>query len=370
MNIILHFFNEYPYFVSFISFTLGYLFMPVVFDMAKKYNFVVSPNKRTSHDGAIPNVGGINIFVSFLLTVFFFSFRLFSDLQFSVLGLSIILIVGFIDDLIELDVNWKLIGEFISGFFIIILGNMRFTTLSGFLGIYDLPLYVSYFVSFFIFILMVNALNLIDGVDGLASGLGVLYALFYGTYFYFTNHLDLSMAAFAMVGSLTVFFYYNVFGKKKKIFMGDSGSLLIGYMIYLFVISFCEMNAKNDVPSQFKMNAAIAVSFSLLLVPLFDTLRVVITRLKKGRSPFSADKNHIHHLLLNLGFKHRQVTFLLMSITVLLTIMALVLRNVPVIILIGIDMVIAVILTKLLWNKTNKVNQQRNLKNKNAENNL
>lgn len=362
MNYIIHFFYNYSYLVSLISFAIGYLFMPVVIDVAKKHNFVVSPNKRTSHNGDIPNIGGINIFVSFLITVFFFSFNFFSELQFTILGLAIILIVGFIDDLIELDALWKLLGEFISGFFIIVLGDMRFTTLSGFLGIYEIPLVFSYLISFFIFVLIVNALNLIDGVDGLASGLGIIYALFFGIYFLLTNNHDLSMSAFAMLGSLSVFFLYNVFGNNRKIFMGDSGSLLIGYMIFIYVLSFNEMNANNHVPQELHMSAAPAVLFSLLIVPIFDTIRVVLTRLKQKRNPFSPDRNHIHHLLLTLDLKHKQVTFLLMTITILLTLLAIVLRNIPTITLLGIDLIIAVSLIKYLWTKINAYNLNKNSK--------
>ncbi|MGC3979389.1 MAG: MraY family glycosyltransferase [Paludibacteraceae bacterium] len=340
------------------SFVIGYLFMPIVIEIAKKHNFVVSPNKRTSHNGDIPNIGGINIFVSFLLTVFFFSFNLFSEMQFILLGLAIILIVGFIDDLMELKVSWKLLGQLLAGFFLIVGGNLRFTTLAGFWGVYEFPLIISYLLTFFVFVLVVNALNLIDGVDGLASGLGILYSLFFGIYFHLTGNQDLSISAFAMVGSLSVFFYYNVFSHRNKIFMGDSGSLLLGYMMFLYILSFCELNAKGEVPESLRTYSAVAVVLTVLLVPLFDTLRVVITRLKKGRSPFSADRNHIHHLLLGLGLKHREVSFLLMFITVVLIIIALLTRNLPVYLILLIDAVIAISLTLLLWNLINKKNKK------------
>ncbi|MBP1664178.1 MAG: hypothetical protein H6Q19_1318 [Bacteroidetes bacterium] len=349
MSQILPFFRTHPYLVSIISFTIGYFFMPVVIEVARKYNFVVSPNKRTSHKGDVPNIGGINIFVSFLFTVFLFSYNVFSEIQFSILGLFIILIVGFIDDLIDIKASWKVIGELIAAFFLIILADLRISNFHGFLGIYELPLFFSYAISFFVFIVIVNSLNLIDGVDGLASGLGILYSLFFAVYFLFTGHLDLSVTSFAMLGSLVVFFYYNVFSNKRKIFMGDSGSLLLGYMINLFVFSFLEMNAKHDIPPQFLIKAAPAVAISLLIVPLFDTVRVMITRMKKGYSPFRADKNHVHHLLLSLGLKHRDVSLILMGITVGFIIVGLIFRNIPNGVLVAIDFVFCLILTKYLW---------------------
>lgn len=343
------------------SFTIGYLFMPMVIGIARKYNFVVSPNKRTSHKGEIPNVGGINIFVSFLVTVFLCSYEVISSVQFTLLGLFIIIIVGFVDDLINIKVSSKLLGELLAGFFLIVVADIRLSSLHGFFGIYEIPLIFSYLLSFFVFIVIVNAMNLIDGIDGLASGLGILYSLFFAIYFQLTGHLDLSITGYAMVGSLIVFFWYNVFSNNKKIFMGDSGSLLLGYIFNVFVFSFCEMNAVNDVPEKFQMTAAPAVAFTIFIVPLFDTIRVMITRIKKGNSPFSADRNHVHHLMLSLGLQHRQVTFILMAISIGFILLAVLLRNISNEYLALIVFVLCVLLTKMLWIMVNK--KKANLKN-------
>lgn len=358
MNELIAFLHSYPFVVSIISFTIGLLFMPVVVDIAKKYNFVVSPNKRTSHQGEIPNVGGINIFISFFSTAFLFSINLISEAQFVLMGLFIILIVGFIDDLINIKVFWKLLGELIAGFFLIVISDIRLISFHGFLGIYELPLAGSYLLSMFVFIVIVNAMNLIDGIDGLASGLGILYSLFFGLYFYFSGYNGLSLISFAMIGSLVVFFIYNVFSNRKKIFMGDSGALLLGYMLNVFVFSFCEMNAKGHVPENFRMTAAPAVAFTILIVPLFDTLRVMVTRIKKGYSPFTADKNHVHHLLLSLGLKHREVTFILIGISIAFIILAVLIRNLSNGFVAVIVLTICVLLTKLLWALVEKKSQR------------
>lgn len=361
MDSVLIFLHKYPFLVSIVSFTIGLLFMPVVVDIAKKYNFVVSPNKRTSHQGEVPNVGGINIFISFFATVFLFSFNLLTELQFTLMGLFIILIVGFIDDLINIRVFWKLLGELIAGFFLIVISNIRLTSLHGFLGIYELPLAWSYLLSMFVFIVVVNAMNLIDGIDGLASGLGILYSLFFGLYFFLSGYKNLALINFAMIGSLVVFFAYNVFSNKRKIFMGDSGSLLLGYMFNVFIFSFCEMNAKGTVPENFQMTAAPAVAFTVLIIPLFDTLRVMVTRIKKGYSPFTADKNHVHHLLLALGLKHREVTFILMGISIVFIILAILIRNLSNGFVVIIILTICTLLTKLLWTLVDKKNASKNL---------
>ncbi len=328
--------------------------MPLVIKIAKSRDFVVKPNKRTSHEGVIPNIGGINIFISFLLTVFILTFSIVSELQYSIIGVFIILIVGFVDDLIDIKAYWKLFGELASAFFLIVLSDVRISHLHGFLGIYELSLGWSYFISFFVFIVVINALNLIDGVDGLASGLGILYSLFFAVYFNLTGNINLAISAFAMVGSLFVFFLYNVFGEKSKIFMGDSGALLLGYMITLYVFEFSEMNAYHKVSEVFNMSAAPAVAICVLSVPLYDTLRVMLTRMKKKISPFQPDKNHIHHLLLKTGLKHLQVTTILMLVTVLFTFLGLIGRNWSISLLVLIAFLIASGLTYFLWRRVDK----------------
>lgn len=364
MDKIIPYIHKFPFLVVLVSFAIGYFFMPVVIRIAKNYNFVVSPNKRTSHSGEIPNVGGVNIFVSFLITVFLFSFEVFYSVQFTLLGLFIILIVGFIDDLINIKVSSKLFGELLAAFFLIVIADIRLSNLHGFLGIYEIPLIFSYFLSFFVFIVIVNALNLIDGIDGLASGLGILYSLFFAVYFQLIGHPDLSITAFAMTGSLIVFFYYNVFSDKNKIFMGDSGSLLLGYIFNVFIFSFCEINASGDLPEKYQISAAPAVAFTVLIVPIFDTIRVMITRIKKGYSPFRADRNHVHHLMLSLGLKHRQVTFILMGISAVFIILAVLGRNLSNGVLALVVLIICSLLTKILWTLVDKNKKNTNLSNK------
>lgn len=355
MEFILSFFSKYPFFAIFISLLLGYYFMPIVIQIARKYNFVVSPNKRTSHLGEVPNIGGINIFFSFLLTVLLISSpHMLIDAQFTLIGLFVVLIVGFIDDLVAIKVSWKLVGELIAGFFLVVIADVRLVSLHGFFGIYELNIVVSYLLSMFIFIVIINAMNLVDGIDGLATGLGILYSLFFGIYFYLVGEVFLSIVAFALIGSLVVFFFFNVFSKGRKIFMGDSGSLLLGYVLNVFVFSFCKINGEALIPEKYVMSAAPEVAFTVLILPLFDTIRVMITRIKKGYSPFKADRNHIHHLLLGFNWKHRNVTFFLLSISFLFILFAIIGRNFPTGLLISTTLILSTILTFILWHFVNK----------------
>ncbi len=314
---IVEFLKQYPPVTIIISFIVGLIAMPYVLKVSIRKQLVVKPNKRTSHKGNIPNVGGINIFTSFFITFFVFNASdLKTDEVMMFAGLYLIFIVGFFDDLISFSAKKKLIGELVSAFLLIVLANVRLTNLHGFLWISGIPdelIIVSYGASLFLFLLIINSLNLIDGVDGLATGIGMVICAFFGVYFQLIGEIALSMMAYILIGSLAIFFIYNVFGKRSKIFMGDSGALVLGYIIYIFIVKFLEAN-QLPARADYFMYAAPAMSACVLAVPLFDTLRVMITRIKKGHSPFKADKNHVHHLLLSMELKHRQVTFILVLV--------------------------------------------------------
>ncbi len=350
------FIRKYPFFSMILSVLLGYLVMPVVLQIAKKYDLVVRPNKRTSHEGKIPFVGGLNIFTSFFVVILLTTNHFFTEVQYAILGLTIILFVGFIDDLINIKVSWKLIGEIIAGFCLIVLSGVRIQSLHGFLGIYEIDILTSYIFSFFVFIGLLNAINLIDGIDGLASGLGIIYSLFFAIYFQLIGSLNLSIAGYTLAGSLFLFFVYNVFSKKRKLFMGDSGSLLLGYVVVFFIFRFSEKNALDLVQQEYQIANVPSILISLLIVPIYDTIRVMVTRIKKGVSPFKADKNHIHHLLLKLNFNHLQASLTLIGITLLFTFLGIVLIKLPILLVVLIEFSLATILTFYLWSLINKKN--------------
>lgn len=362
MNTVSQFMVDHSYLSAIISFIIGLVCMPTVVRVAKKRDFVVKPNKRTSHQGSVPNVGGVNIFIAFFLTIALFSIQVIDYWQFFIVGIFFILIVGFVDDLIDLKAFWKLAGEIIAGFFLIVASDIRIMSLHGFLDIYVLPLWISYLLSFFVYIVIINALNLVDGIDGLASGLGILYCLFFGFYFNLTGNDNLSLCAYSLVGALAVFFIYNVFGKKNKIFMGDCGSLFLGYMVTMFVFEFCNLNAFHLVPEQYYMSAAPAVAICVLIVPLFDTMRVMITRIKKGVSPFRPDKNHIHHLLLKIGLKHRQVTAVLLGVNAFFIVLGIVGRNWPIWLLTLVALVLVSVLIYIVWRLVDKKMMEKSKK--------
>ncbi len=352
------FFLEHSYLIGLVSFTLGWLGMPVVVRIARAKGFVVRPNKRMSHTGEVPNIGGLDIYFSIMLSYLLFDYGQISNNQFFLLGVAAIMTIGFIDDVLVLSPIAKLLGEALAGIALIGFGDLRLTHLHGLFGIQEIGIIPSYLLSLFVLVAIINAINLIDGVDGLASGLGMLYCLFFAVYFHLVGSTSWSVLAVCMIGALAVFFLYNVFGKRGKIFMGDSGSLLLGYLLTAFIFRFCEQNAYHLVPEAYQMNAAPAVAICVLTVPLFDTLRVSLTRIKQHRSPFHPDKNHIHHLLLRTGLNHIQTTCVLLAVSVLFIVLAIIGRNWNIWLLLIADFALATALTLLLWHIINRQNSK------------
>ncbi len=348
------FFLQHSYLIGLVSFVLGWIGMPLVVRMAKAKGFVVRPNKRMSHTGEVPNIGGLNICFSFMLTYLLFEYNQLNQSQFFLVGLFAIMAVGFIDDVLILTPLAKLLGEALAGIALIGFADLRITHLHGLFGITEIGIIPSYLLSLFVLVAIINAVNLIDGIDGLASGLGILYCLFFAVYFGLAGDVSWSVLGICMVGSLAVFFIYNVFGHREKIFMGDSGSLLLGYLLTAFVFHFCEINAYHVVPETLHMNAAPAVAICVLTVPIFDTMRVILTRIKQHRSPFNPDKNHIHHLLLRTGLNHIQTTCVLLSVSLIFIGWGILGRNWNMWVLVISDFAIATVMTLILWRIINK----------------
>lgn len=348
------FFIQHSYLIGFVSFALGLLGMPVVLRIAKAKGFVVRPNKRMSHTGEIPNIGGLDIYFSVMLSYLLFDFDQIANNQFFLLGVCAIMAIGFIDDVLVLTPLAKLLGEAFAGIALIGFGDLRITHLHGIFGIEQIGVIPSYILSLFVLVAIINAINLIDGIDGLASGLGILYCLFFAIYFHLVGSTSWSILSICMIGALAVFFIYNVFGRRGKIFMGDSGSLLLGYLLTAFVFRFCEQNAYHVVPEVYHMNAAPAVAICVLTVPIFDTIRVILTRIKQRRSPFKPDKNHIHHLLLRTGLNHIQTTCVLLTVSLLFIGLAILGRNWNIWVLLITDFAVATVLTLILWRVINK----------------
>jgi UDP-GlcNAc:undecaprenyl-phosphate GlcNAc-1-phosphate transferase len=277
---------------------------------------------RKQHDHGIPRLGGVAIFVSFTITLLLFSIIDKTIPVSYLLTASIILfIMGIKDDLSGVNASTKFLIQFIVATILVILGDIRFTSMYGIFGIHDIPYITSAILSILFIIFIINAFNLIDGIDGLAGTTCIIVNGAFTILFLDMKHYEMAAVSLTIVGAVFGFLRYNL--TPAKIFMGDAGSLLIGLISAIMAIRFIELNKFTGANTPSVISAP-ALAFSILIGPIFDTLRVFTLRILHGKSPFKADRNHIHHRILRLGYTHLQTTLVLGGINILLIVMVLV----------------------------------------------
>lgn len=288
-----------------VSFFITFFAIPAVIRVADEKGLFDKPDSRKLHTKPIASLGGVGIFIGFVLSMLLFiPGGAHQEFQYLMAASFLIFFLGIKDDILILSASKKLLGQLGAAAIVIHLADIRIDSMHGFLNVYELPDYVSYPISYITIVVIVNAFNLIDGVDGLAGSLGILTTAVFGTYFIMAGLPSYAMLSFALTGALSAFLAYNY--HPAKIFMGDSGSLLLGLINAVLVIKF--ITVADSSAGSFPITSSVAIGFSILMIPLLDTLRVFSVRIAKGRSPFSPDRNHIHHLLLDRGLNHSQVT--------------------------------------------------------------
>jgi len=314
--------------LSFISACLiSYLSVPPIVTLAKAKMLCALPNGRTSHQGAVPTLGGIAIFAGFIISALLFSsYIVFPPLPFITAGCLIIFFSGLKDDIFIISPYSKIATQILASATIIYFADIRITNFHGFLGINEISYIYSFLITIFVFIVIINSYNLIDGIDGLASVIGIVSSFALGIWFFLTQHFQYAVLCFALAGSLVGFLRFNLSKKQYKIFMGDTGSLLVGFVIAVLVIQFNEFNLLTI--GKYKIESAPAVSIAVLILPLYDTLRVMIVRVMRKQSPFKADRGHIHHKLLDLGYTHIQATIILSVFTIVFIFIAYQLQHI------------------------------------------
>lgn len=309
-----------------LAFVITFVLIPSIVEIARAKSLYAEPGDRKAHTLSTPTLGGLAIFTGLSLSLLiFFDFTFFPRFQFTIAGLLIIFFTGFKDDIIGISAYKKFFAQILAALITITFGKMLITSLHGFLGVFEINYHISILITLVAIVGIINCFNLMDGIDGLSSGLGILVSLTFGTWFYLVKEYNWAMISVGLTGSLLAFFLFNVFGRKNKIFMGDTGSLILGFFLAVMAIQFNEVNINLAGP--WNIRAAPAVSIGIIMVPFFDTLRVFITRILKNKSPFSADKTHIHHYLLLLGFSHLQATLVLFFTNVLFIVISWFLRG-------------------------------------------
>ena len=317
-----------PYLVA--SFILAILLslyaVPIVVKVAHSLRFMDNPNERSAAECPIPTLGGISIFLSFVFSsTLGLTGEIMPEFVYIIIATLLMFFVGLKDDILTLSARKKLGAQLMAAAIIIFLGKMRFTDLHGFLGIEGIGIIPGIILTFFAVIGIINAFNLMDGIDGLCAGLSMLAAAVFGTWFFISGHFNYAILSFSLVGAIAGFFWYNVYGTENRIFMGDTGSLVLGTIMSVLVIQFNEFNIDQTQP--FSISSSPAVSFGILIYPLVDTLRVFIIRILNFKSPFLADKNHLHHRLLTLGLSHKKATYTIMVMNFLFIVAVFALKN-------------------------------------------
>lgn len=313
-----------------ISVLLSRLIIPRILVVAFRKRLFDMPDSRKIHQGPIPRLGGL----SFVPTIFFslafiiglrymfsapiqprFTVHIVPEFCFLVCGLTLLYLSGIKDDLVGLRYRTKFMVQIIAALFLPLSG-LWLNNLYGLFGIYELSPWIGIPFTLFTIVFITNAINLIDGIDGLASGLSSVSLAVLGTLFLYSQLWMYAALAFATLGVLLPFFYYNVFGQAahcKKIFMGDTGSLTLGYILSFLSIRYSAYHP--DMPPF--ADGAIVVAFATLLVPMFDVIRVILVRIRNGRGLFSPDRNHIHHKFLAMGFSSRGAMFSILLVACL-----------------------------------------------------
>lgn len=271
-------------------------------------------------------MGGIAILLGALIALLMcLSFQEWISLRFFFIAIALMFIIGLRDDILALTPKQKLYSQFLP---VLILVFLDRTTLDSTYGLFEdliFPEWVSLVISLFVIVILTNAYNLVDGLDGLAGTIGVIVLGFYGVWFFSIGNTAVGFIAFCFSGALLAFLFFN--WQPSKIFMGDTGALMIGLLISYLTIRFIRTNHDLPVSSAFKFTASVASAVCVMIIPIFDTLRVIILRLRKFQSPFKADKNHLHHQFLNLGMDHARSVISIALISIFFLVIAVLLRK-------------------------------------------
>lgn len=305
---------SYCVFLPFITaLVLVFWIHPKIVRIALSKDIVDKPGQRKLQKSPVPVLGGTAVFCGLIVGagltgVFFDSNALFPV----VVAMTVMLYIGTMDDIIGLSPWLRLIIEVVMVCFIMYMENVSINNFHGLFGIYELPMYVAIPLSVTAGVGIINAINLIDGVDGLSSGFCIMACGVFGFAFITSTSYKMAVLASLGAGSLLPFFMHNVFGSKSKMFIGDGGSLTMGTIMSIF--AFYVVCSKSKVAYNYTNMGVAAFALSTLSVPVFDTVRVMTARMIKGISPFHADKTHLHHIFIRLGFSHAGTTASVLSI--------------------------------------------------------
>lgn len=307
-----------------VAVTLGLIMMPKILFISYKKRLFDMPNKRKVHDVPIPRLGGLSFFpVTLVVVCLSIGLCYYIDLPpdefrrtpyeylFFLVGCMLLYIIGVADDLVGVSYRYKFVVQIVTAALLVFTGDW-ISSLGGLFGIHDISPWVGKPFTVLIIVYITNAINLIDGIDGLASGLSSIALFSLGILFTYRGEWVFVMLATATLGVLMPFWFYNVFGnafRGHKLFMGDTGSLTLGFILSFMVVHVSDSSVESYTTRD------VVIAFSTLLVPLLDVMRVVVGRLRDGKNPFLPDKRHIHHKLQRTGMRIRMILVTILAIS-------------------------------------------------------
>lgn len=330
------------------SVAITWYYLPKVLKVVNERHLGDKPGKHKIHKKETPTLGGIGIFAGFIFGFLMGVNGYMHYVSYFTAAAMLLFFIGVKDDLVYINPWKKFAAEALTAVIIALFTDIHFTSLHGFLGIQSLPVWVYYIITVFVIVLIINALNLIDGIDGLAASMGIISTLFFGVWFFLSGDYGYTILAASLLGALIVFLFYNISNGPKKIFMGDTGSLVIGFTLAVLAIRFNELVASGR--SVVALESAPAVSIAVLLIPLYDTLRVIVLRARSHQSFFVADNRHIHHMMLRAGLTHRQATLYISLFNIVMIGLALLLDGIGILWLGLLLLTVCGISTTLLYN--------------------
>lgn len=300
----------------------------IILIASRKRLFDVPDSDRKIHSRIVPNLGGVGIFFAFITTAsLFIQPAAFIKWNYIIASCLLLFLTGIMDDMISLSPSKKFLAQLLASLIVVGIADIRLDSLHGIFGVHELSYWYSITFSIVGCIFITNAINLIDGIDGLAASIGTLSTGILGICLAAFDNPGAACLAFSLMGAIIGFLRFNI--SPAKIFMGDTGSLLLGFMTSILCIMFVNSyNAQTELATLIHgEKGALVVALSILFVPVFDSFRVFITRIIKGISPFKADRTHLHHYLLDLGFTHSRTVTILITANILIIVVSLVTQD-------------------------------------------
>ncbi len=307
-----------------VSFLVTVTLMPIIIKSFRLIGLLDIPDGRKIHSVSSPSLGGIAIFLGVIFSLIISSsFAELASQKFLLGGTTLIFVLGIRDDLSSLGAKHKLTVQIFSAVLVVYFGGLKISGLHGLFGVESFPYGLNEGFTVFVIVVMTNAFNLIDGIDGLAGSIALLATLFFGWYFLSVGELLNATISISIAGATLGFLFYNWY--PSKVFMGDTGSMTLGFMISTLLIKF--LTVPEGVALGLGMVSPVSICIALLVLPVYDTLRVFFIRVYLRKCPIAPDRNHIHHALLGIGLNHGQSVILLISYNLAILSMVLIFQN-------------------------------------------